>query len=99
MACIRNRLKISDNWLFLVTVICLFTANLAEARFVIQFSPTLGELYTDNIFYSTNKEGDFVTTITPAVSILYAPEGETVATSNINIWSSGLVFARHSELN
>src|SRR5262245_33137602 len=99
MACIRNRLKISHNWLFLVTVICLFSANLAEAGFAIKFSPTVGELYTDNIFYTRDKEHDFVTTITPTLSILYAPEGQTAPILNLNISPSGLIFARHSELN
>jgi hypothetical protein len=77
----------------------LFSANLAEARFAISFSPTLGELYTDNIFYTRDKEHDFVTTITPTVSILYAPEGQTVPILNLNISPSAAIFARHSELN
>ena len=77
----------------------MVSANRAEARFAINFSPTLGELYTDNIFYTKNKEADFVTTITPTLSILYAPEGQTVPILNLNISPSGLIFARHSELN
>jgi len=88
------------SWLLLVCcVLYLFSANHAEARFAIKFSPTLGELYTDNLFYSADKEGDFVTTITPTLSILFAPEGQTAPNLNFNIWSSGLIFARHSELN
>jgi hypothetical protein len=100
MGCIRNRSRIWGSWLLLlVGVVYLISANRAEARFAISFSPTLGELYTDNIFYTKNKEADFVTTITPTLSILYAPEGQTAPTLNLNIWSSGLIFARHSELN
>ena len=100
MACIRNHSRILGSWLLLVSgVAYVFSANLAEARFAIKFSPTLGELYTDNIFYTRDKEHDFVTTITPTVSILYAPEGQTEPNLNLNIWSSGVVFARHSELN
>ena len=79
--------------------VCLLSANRAEARFAIKLSPTLGELYTDNIFYTKNKEADFVTTITPTLSILYAPEGQTVPILNLNISPSGVIFARHSELN
>jgi hypothetical protein len=78
---------------------CLFCGNLAEAGFAVKFSPTVGELYTDNIFYTKDKEADFVTTITPTLSILYAPEGQTSPNLNFDIWSSGLIFARHSELN
>jgi hypothetical protein len=100
MGCIRNRSRIWASWLFLVVgIVYLVLANRAEARFAIKFSPTLGELYTDNIFYTRDKEHDFVTTITPTVSILYAPEGQTVPILNLNISPSGLIFARHSELN
>ena len=100
MACTRNHSRILGSWLLLVCgVLYLFSANHAEATFALKFSPTLGELYTDNLFYTKNKEGDFVTTITPSVSILYAPEGQTAPNLNLNIWSSGLIFARHSEQN
>jgi hypothetical protein len=100
MGCIRNRSRILGSWLLLVVgIVYLISANRAEARFAIKFSPTLGELYTDNIFYTRDKEADFVTTITPTLSILYAPEGETAPNLNLDIWSSGLIFARHSELN
>jgi hypothetical protein len=101
MDCIRNRSRIWGSWLLLVSGVAsyLFSANLAEARFAISFSPTLGELYTDNIFYTRDKEHDFVTTITPTVSILYAPEGQTVPILNLNISPSAVIFARHSELN
>jgi hypothetical protein len=100
MGCIRNRSKILANWLLLISgVVYLLSASLAEARFAIKFSSTLGELYTDNIFYTRDKESDFVTSITPTLSILYAPEGQIVPTLNLDIWSSGLIFARHSELN
>src|SRR6266850_2476011 len=100
MACTRNRSRIWVSWLLLVVgIVYLISANRAEARFAISFSPTLGELYTDNIFYTKNKEADFVTTITPTLSILYASEGQTAPSLNLNIWSSGVIFARHSELN
>jgi hypothetical protein len=99
MACTRNRSRILGSWLLLVAIAHLSSADLAEARFAIKFSPTLGELYTDNIFYTRDKEHDFVTTITPTVSILYAPEGQTVPILNLNISPSAVIFARHSELN
>src|SRR5262245_1801872 len=100
MACTRNRSRILGSWLLLVSAVAyLSSADPAEARFAITFSPTLGELYTDNIFYTRDKEHDFVTTITPTVSILYAPEGQTVPILNLNISPSGAIFTRHSELN
>src|SRR4029077_6414607 len=100
MACIRNHSRILGSWLLLVTgFVYLVSANHAEAAFAIKLSPTLGELYTDNIFYTKNKEADFVTTITPTLSILYAPEGQTAPILNLNISPGGTIFARHSELN
>ena len=100
MACIRNHSRILGSWLLLVTgFVYLVSVNHAEAAFAIKLSPTLGELYTDNIFYTKNKEADFVTTITPTLSILYAPEGQTAPILNLNISPGGTIFARHSELN
>jgi hypothetical protein len=100
MACTKNPSKTWVRLVLLVTaVVYLLSADYAEARFAIKFSPTLGELYTDNIFYTKDKEHDFVTTITPTFSILYAPEGQTAPIFNLNISPSALIFARHSELN
>src|SRR5262245_48131880 len=100
MACIRNHSRILVSWLLLVSaVVCLVLANLVQAAFTVKLSPTLGELYTDNVFYTKNKDHDFVTTITPAVSILYAPEGQNVPILNLNINPTALIFARHSDLN
>jgi hypothetical protein len=100
MVCTKNLSKTWASLLLLATAVSyLCLADYAEAGFAVKLSPTLGELYTDNLFYTKDKEHDFVTTITPTLSILYAPEGQTVPNLNFNIWSSGLVFARHSELN
>ena len=60
MGCIRNHSRIWGSWLLLVSgIVYLLSANRAEARFAIKLSPTLGELYTDNIFYTKNKEARF----------------------------------------
>ena len=100
MACIRNHLKIWNSLVLIVTsVVYLFYCDIAEAAFAIRSSLTFGELYTDNIFFTKNKDHDFVTTITPTLSLLYAPAGELAPTLNLNISPSGLIFARHSELN
>lgn len=100
MACIKNPSKTSASLLLLITaVVYLLSADYAEARFAVKLSPTIGELYTDNLFYTKDKEHDFVTTITPTLSILYAPEGQTAPILNLNISPSGLIFARHGELN
>ena len=60
MGCIRNRSRIWANWLLLVVgIVYLVSADRAEARFAIGFSPTLGELYTDNIFYTKQQRTRF----------------------------------------
>src|SRR5262249_31530626 len=78
---------------------CLLDTNRVEAAFATQFSFTAGELYTDNLFFTKQKEHDFVTTLTPTFTILYAPAGMAIPTLNLNISPSGSIFARHSELN
>jgi len=70
-----------------------------EAGFASRFSLSLGEEYNDNIFFSKNKEHDFVTTITPTLTFLYAPAGQTAPTFNLSISPSAHLFARHSEHN
>ena len=99
MAYTKNRSKTWASFLLLVAAVHLLSGDCVEARFAVKLSPTLGELYTDNLFYTKDKEHDFVTTITPTLSILYAPEGQTAPILNLNISPSGLIFARHSELN
>ena len=99
MGCIRNRSRIWVSCFLLVGCVYFLSVYRAEARFAIRFSPTLGELYTDNIFYTRDKEADFVTTITPTLSILYAPEGQTLPVLNLNISPSAVIFGRHGELN
>jgi len=100
MGCIRNHLKIWNSWITIVIpVVYLFYSGISEAAFAVRSSLTFGELYTDNIFFTQNKDHDFVTTITPTLSLLYAPVGEIAPTLNLNFSPSGLIFARHPELN
>lgn len=101
MGCIRNLSRIWARWAILIAVaLCPVEAHKAEADFASKFSLTVGELYTDNIFFSnTNKDHDFVTTIVPTLSLYYAPAGEAAPTLNLNISPSGAIFARHSQLN
>src|SRR6266852_6071776 len=100
MGCTKNHLRTwNSSILIVVAVICLLYSDIAQAAFAIKSSLTFGELYTDNIFFTKRKDHDFVTTITPALSLLYAPAGETAPTLNLNISPSGVIFARHSDLN
>jgi hypothetical protein len=100
MGCTRNRSKIWDNRLTAVVLcICLVCPSSAWAAFASQFSLSLGEAYSDNIFFSKDKEHDFVSILTPTLSLLYAPPGQVAPTANLNISSSAEFYARHSDLN
>ncbi|HWP59960.1 MAG TPA: hypothetical protein VNL14_18860 [Candidatus Acidoferrales bacterium] len=60
---------------------------------------SVGEEYNDNIFFSKDRVSDFITVITPNLTLLYAPPTEIAPTFTLNIAPSGLLYARHSELN
>ncbi len=79
--------------------VCILSVDSADAAFATKFSFTAGELYTDNVFFTKDKEHDFVTTLTPTFTILYAPTGQNVPTLNLNISPTGAIFARHPEEN
>lgn len=100
MGCTRNRSKIWVNC-FLVFAFFLFflPPSSVWAAFASQFSLLVGEQYNDNIFFQRKKEFDFVTIITPTLSLYYAPTGQAAPTLNLNISPSGHIYARHSELN
>lgn len=68
-----------------------------SAGFASRFSLSLGEEYTDNIFFEKNKEHDFATIIKPTFSILYAPFGQTTPIFSADFTPEGQIFARHSE--
>lgn len=100
MGCIRNRSKIWGECAIL-TLFCTFLLRPGEAWAALasQFSLSVGEQYSDNIFFSKNKDSDFVTVITPTLSLFYAPIGQAAPTLNLNISPSGHIYAQHGELN
>src|ERR671911_769067 len=101
MDCTRNLSRIWNRWSWAVGVILLglVVPATVNAAFASRFSLTAGEEYNDNIFFQKKKEHDYITSITPTLSLLYAPAGETQPTANLNLSSSAQIFARHSELN
>jgi hypothetical protein len=100
MGCTKNHSRTWNSWILIViSIVGPLCSSAAEAAFAVKSAFTFGELYTDNIFFTKDKDHDFVTTLTPTLSILYAPAGEIAPTLNLNISPSGLIFARHSELN
>ena len=100
MACTKNRSKIWTDGIFVFFVITVFMLpNHAWGAFASQFSLTVGEGYSDNIFFTKQKEHDFATIIVPTFSLLYAPEGQVTPTLSLSISPNGQIFARHSELS
>src|SRR3989337_2176368 len=100
MGCTRNRSKIWDNCFpIFAFFLFLLPPSSVWAAVASQFSLLVGEQYNDNIFFQRKKESDFVTIITPTLSLYYAPTGQAAPTLNLNISPSGQIYARHSELN
>jgi hypothetical protein len=100
MGCTRNRSKIwVSGFLIFAFFLFLLPPSSVWAAVASQFSLLVGEQYSDNIFFSKDKEHDFVSVITPTLSLFYAPPGQIAPTLNLSISSSGELYARHSDLN
>ena len=100
MGCTRNPSKISVDAVFLLAL--LFTLSFPSylwAAFASQFSFSTGEEYNDNIFFSKSREHDFITSFTPTLTLLYAPQGQVQPTLNVNVSPSYQLYARNSNLN
>jgi len=100
MGCTRNRLKISVERIFLCALLfALLVPGSALAAFASKFSLLTGEEYSDNIFFSKNKDHDFATLFIPRLSFFYAPEGQVAPTGILEVSPRGEIYARHSDLN
>src|SRR5512143_3626725 len=100
MGCIRSLSRIWARFAAWLTLVASATAPTnAWAAFASQFSLSVGESYTDNLFFEKQKSHDFITILTPTLSLFYAPEGQVEPTLNLNISPSGYIYARHSDLN
>jgi hypothetical protein len=103
MVCTQNHSKIFINLLLVICVstyvIFICTVEVCLGAFASKFSLSVGEQYTDNVFFSKSKEHDFITVISPTLTFLYAPQGEPLPTLNLTITPSAQIFARHDELN
>jgi len=101
MGCTRNPSKIWDNSLFLFALLLTLSVPSSSvwAAVASQFSFLTGEEYNDNIFFSKNREHDFITVFSPTLTLLYAPEGQVKPTLSAEISPSYQLYARHSDLN
>lgn len=71
----------------------------AQANWASRFSLAGGEVYSDNIFFSRNKESDFVTLLAPTLSFAYKPSGYPEPTFNVGLSAPVEIFTQHSERN
>jgi hypothetical protein len=100
MDCTRNLSRIWNRWSWAVGIILsLILPATGHTAFASRFSLTVGEEYTDNIFFSKDKEHDFVTIITPTLTFLYAPAGQTAPIFTLNLSPSAHLYARNNDLN
>ena len=84
-------------YLSLLIVCSLLLQRDALAAVASQFSLSVGEEYNDNIFFTKDKEHDFITHIFPTFSLFYAPAGQTVPVFTADFTPIGQIFADHSE--
>lgn len=100
MGCTRNPSRILGDRLFVFALLLALTfPSSVWGAFATQFSFTTGEAYSDNIFFSKDREHDFITFFTPTLTLLYAPEGQVSPTLNVNISPRYEIYARNSDLN
>lgn len=99
MGCIKSLLRTWGNVLGSAILVCLLFPVNSWAAFASQFSFGFGEQYNDNIFFSRQKEHDFVSTFLPSLSFFYAPSGQIEPTGNLTITPIGEIYARHEELS
>ena len=103
MAYKRNRSKKCNSWLaalaFFGVIVGGPITNECWAAFATNYSMSLGEQFTDNVFFTKDKSSDFITLITPTLNLLYAPQGQILPTVNLSISPQAQIFAHNSDLN
>jgi len=95
-------LQIAASWIFygaltLLSFLPILFPLDAHGGFASRVSLSLREEYNDNIFFDKDKEADFITFISPTLSLFYAPPDQTVPVFRADLTPDGQIFARHSE--
>ena len=95
-----DSLKITPG-LLITLFLCwgLVPAREAVAAFASSVSLSVGEEYSDNIFFSKKNESDFITHVIPTFRFSYVPSSETVPILNVSLSPGAELFAGHPELN
>ena len=60
---------------------------------------SIAEEFNDNIFFSKQREHDFITNITPTFTLLYQPPAASASPLTLNISPTGQIFALHPKEN
>ena len=81
----------------LVCFMVTFSPGQAVARFASRFSLSVGEEYSDNIFFSEKKTHDFVTVITPALHFIYEPQFRLNSRLTVDVNAPAEIYVRHEE--
>jgi hypothetical protein len=82
-----------------VFLVAILLATSAQANVASQLSLSTSELYSDNILFSTSKEDDLVTALSPSLTFIYKPHDQTMANFVMSLKTSAEWFAQHSEFN
>ena len=82
-----------------VLILVVFLCDNAQAQFTSQFSLSLAEEYNDNIFFTKQREHDFITQIIPTFSLQFRPATAPAHVINFDFSPSGELYARNSDLN
>lgn len=94
----RGEGRWSKYW-FWVMVFVLIGKGSSEARLASQLSVSVGEEYTDNVFFSAQKQYDLITVVTPKLGLIYQPSPTSASRVTVDLNAPAEIFARHSELN
>lgn len=82
-----------------VPIFSIFLCKNSAAQFASRFSLSIAEEYNDNIFFSKQREHDFITNITPTFTLLYQPPVASASPFTLNISPTGQIFALHPKQN
>lgn len=96
---VKNNFFNAQKSVVLIILVAVLLPIRGEARFASRFSIAVGEEYNDNIYFLKQREHDFITQITPTLTLLYQPTTATEPSLRFDISPTGQIFARHSEEN
>jgi len=86
-------------WFLPTLLLSVLLATNAEGRFTSRFSLSVTEEYNDNIFFAKKKDPDFVTSISPTLTLFYQPLSQNTPIFNTVFTFPAKIFARNSQQN